>query len=232
MNKESLLPPIKYSVIIPVFNEEGSLAELQERTSGVMESLGAGYEIIYVDDGSTDSSPEILKKLESACDKIRIISFNKNEGKGPALHAAFEEARGRWMITLDADLQNPPEEIPKLAHFKDEFDYIIGIRKDRKDNLVKISAAAVARFFRRLVLGDVTIDAGCGLRVFKKEVTDSIRYFRNFFVYLTFLARTKGYAVKEVSVRHDQRKTGKSKYGIFKRAAQGCFDLWRVRRLP
>jgi glycosyltransferase involved in cell wall biosynthesis len=224
-------PRLEYSVVIPVFNEEGSLAELQERLYRVMEGLGGGYEIIYVDDGSSDSSAEVLKKLESASAKIKVISFNKNGGKGPALEAAFKAAGGRWLITLDADLQNPPEEIAKLARSRDGADYIIGIRRDRKDSFIKIWAASAARFFRRIALGDVTIDAGCGLRVFKKEIVETIPFFRNFFTYLTFLARAKGYVVSEVPVRHDPRKTGKSKYGIFKRAAQGCLDLWKARRL-
>jgi len=225
-------PQIEYTVIIPVFNEEGSLAELQERLHLVMEGVDGGYEIIYVDDGSTDSSPDILKKLKSSSGKIKIISFDKNRGKGPALQAAFKEAAGRWIITLDADLQNPPEEIPKLIQSKEVSDYIIGIRKNRKDNFIKIWAAITARLFRRIALGDVTIDAGCGLRIFKKEVVKTIPFFRNYFIYLTFLARAKGYTIREVSVRHDRRRAGKSKFGIFKRAAQGCVDLWRVRRLP
>lgn len=196
-----------------------------------MDGLGLDYEIIYVDDGSTDSSPEILEKLRSGHDRLKVISFKENRGKGPGLEAGFKGALGAWVITLDADLQNPPEEISRLAAFRDKFDYIIGVRLDRKDSILKKSAAALARFFRRLILGDITTDAGCGMRFFKKEILNSIPYFRNFYIYLTCIARRKGYSVKEVGIRHEPRVYGKSKYGILKRAAQGASDIWVARRI-
>lgn len=195
-----------------------------------MAGLGAGYEIIYVDDGSTDSSSEILNKLRSGRNNLKVISFKENRGKGAGLEAGFKEAVGDWIVTLDADLQNPPEEISGLVRFRDGFDYIIGIRLDRKDSVLKKSAASVARLFRRVVLGDITTDAGCGLRLFKKDVLSSVPHFRNFFIYLTYLARKKGYSVKEVGIRHDRRMFGKSKYGILKRAVQGWGDLWTARK--
>ena len=224
-------PEILFSIIVPVFNEEGALPELQERLHKVMEGLGAGYEIVYVDDGSKDSSPEVLKKLKDKYPGLKIISFKKNKGKWQALIAGFTSAKGEWIITVDADLQNPPEEIPKLLCFKDKFDYIIGMRINRKDDIVKKISSIFARSARRIVLGDITKDVGCCLRVFKKKILKSIPFFRNFYLYMPFLAGVKGFSVKEVGIEHCPRKSGRSKYGVLKRGWQGIFDLWRVSQL-
>jgi glycosyltransferase involved in cell wall biosynthesis len=231
-NKES---QIFVSIVIPLFNEEASLRILQQRLHKVMEKLSFSYEIIYVDDASKDASLEVIKELQKQYPLIRIISFRKNHGQSTALCAGFRMAKGRWIITLDADLQNPPEEIPTLLKFKEEFDFITGIRKDRKDNFIRKLSSSTARFFRWLILKDVTIDTGCSLRMFKREILNEMPRFKNFHRFFTFLVRMLKFKVKEIPVQHNRREFGASSYGIIKRASEGIFDLigilWLKRRL-
>ena len=219
------LPDIAYSVIIPVFNEAESLSHLQERLHRVMESQSHKYEIIYVDDASQDRSAEVLKGLESCYRRIRFITHGERKGKSASLTTGFKAAKGKWVVTLDADLQNPPEEITKLLQFKDEFDFITGVRKNRKDSLAKRIPSSLARLSRRIVLGDFTRDAGCGLQLFHREKLGFFPYFRNFFLFHIFLAKVKGFSVKEVEIEHERRKFGRSKYGTFERMLKGITDL-------
>jgi glycosyltransferase involved in cell wall biosynthesis len=226
---------MELSVVIALFNEEEALPHLQERLHKVCERISQEYEIIYVDDGSTDSSLEILKKFKKNYPSLRIISFKKNQGQSAGLFAGFKAARGDWIITLDADLQNPPEEIYKLLIFKDSFDFITGVREKRKDSVLKKVSSQIARFFRWIILKDITKDTGCSLRMFKREIIDCLPYFKNFHRFFTFLVREKGFKIKEVPVKHNPRQFGKSKYGILKRAKEGIFDLigvfWLKKRL-
>ena len=159
---------------------------------------------------------------------MKIIFFKENRGQSAALYAGFKASKGRWIISLDADLQNPPREIHKLTAFKHDYDFITGIRANRKDNFLKIASSTTARFFRWLILQDRTTDTGCSLRVFRREVVDSLSYFKNFHRFFTFLVRIKGFSVKEVCINHRPRRFGRSKYGVLKRAEQGIGDLWHL----
>ena len=226
---------MEFSVVIPLFNEEESLTLLQERLHPVCESISGDYEIIYVDDGSTDSSLAVLKQLKQKYPSIKIISFKKNQGQSAGLFAGFKGSQGEWLITLDADLQNPPEEIPGLWQFKNDFDFITGIREKRRDSLLRKLSSRIARFFRQITLKDSTQDIGCSLRIFKRQLFENLPYFKNFHRFFTFLAREAGFRIKEVPLKHNERKFGKSKYTTFKRAREGIFDLigvfWLKRRL-
>lgn len=229
------LSDIELSIVIPLFNEEETLPLLQERLHLVCENIACKYEIIYVDDGSTDGSLKVLKELKKVYHPIRVVSFKKNQGQAACLFAGFKASRGEWIITLDADLQNPPEEIPKLLEFKNSFDFITGIREERRDSFLRKISSNIARFFRWLILKDTTQDVGCSLRMFKRGIIEYLPYFKNFHRFFTFLAREAGFKVKEVPLKHDVRKFGESKYGILKRAKEGIFDLigvfWLRRRL-
>lgn len=216
---------IEFSVVLPVFNEQENLKQLQDRISKVMGIISCEYEIIYVDDSSNDSSLEILKELKECYPKTKVISFEKRRGQSAALFAGFMESRGEWIITLDADLQNPPEEIFKLLKFKDRFDFMIGIRIDRKDDILKKISSSVARFFRWLVLKDVTIDSGCALRLFRRDIIRILPPIKNFHYFVPYLAKEEGFLVKQVEVGHSPRKFGKSKYGVLKRMLQGVCDI-------
>jgi glycosyltransferase involved in cell wall biosynthesis len=217
---------MKFSVVIPVYNEEEALPLLNRRLRKVMEKLSCEYEIIYVDDGSTDASPEILKGIKNSHPgKIKIVSFQNNRGQSKALMSGFESSLRSWIITLDADLQNPPGEIFKLLRFKNDFDFITGVRKKRRDAFTKKLSSKVAMYFRRLILKDTSKDSGCCLRIFRREIINSVNFTKNFHRYFPFIAKMQGYSVKEVDVRHSPRRFGKSKYGNFKRAKEGIFDL-------
>ena len=222
---------IEYSVVIPLYNEEESLPVLQEELHAAMESLERGYEIIYVNDGSTDSSTEVLGALKEGYVNIKIISLAKNRGQDEALAAGFKASLGEWIITMDADLQNPPSEIRKLLEFKDGYDLIISRRKRRKDSYSKIAASGLARLIRFMVLGDTCKDAGAALRIYRRSMISEIPLFRRFYFFFPHIARTKGFKVREIDVEHRRRRYGRSKYGNLKRAAEGIVDLWNVRRI-
>jgi len=219
---------IEYSVVIPLFNEEGSLQSLQGELNEVMESLSCKYEIIYVNDGSKDSSAKVLEDLKRNHPNVKVISFKENKGQSAALLAGFKASQGKWIFTLDADGQNPPKEFLKLLEFKDKFDFITGIREKRKDVFLKKTSSAVAKLIRWIVLHDTTKDTGCSLRIFKREAIDYSLYFKNVHSFFTFLARIKGFSIKEVCVGHRFRVSGKSKYGYVRRAYDGVIGLGRV----
>jgi len=219
---------MEYSVVIPVFNERESLALLQERLDSVLKGCAVDYEIIYVDDGSTDSSLETIKKMKEAYPEIRIISLKRNAGKSSALYAGFRSSRGSWIIALDADLQNSPEDIPGLLNFVGDFDFVQGVRVKRRDDMFTKFSSGLAHFFRWLILRDKTIDTGCGLCLFRREIVDSLYFFMGFHRFFGYLVRTHGFSVREVPVRHSARIFGKSKNSIFKRIVEGIFDLYGV----
>jgi len=216
---------MEYSVVVPIYNEENSLAILNESILKVMDNLNVDYEVIYVDDGSTDSSLDILKGFKKEFPQIKVVSFKRNQGQSSALFVGFREAKGKWIITLDADLQNPPQEILKLIEYKEAYDFITGVRVKRKDTLLRRFSSGVAKFFRWAILRDKTKDVGCSLRMFKREVVEFIPFFKNFHRFFPFLTEKAGFKIKEVAVAHQSRRFGKSKYTTFKRLKEGIFDL-------
>ena len=222
---------MEFSLVIPVLDEEKSLIPLQDELHRVMERLPSEYEIIYVDDGSRDSSLEVLKNLKKAYPRLNVISFKKNRGKSTAFSEGFKASKGEWIITLDADSQIAPREIIKLLENKDRFDFITGVRKRREDNFLKVTTSATGKFFLRWILKDATRDPGCSLRMFRKEVIDSFPFFDSFYLFFPFLAKLKGFRVKEVYVDHRRRKFGKSKYRITRKICEGISGFRNVIRL-
>jgi len=203
----------------------------QEELNPVLKKLSRKYEIVYIDDGSTDSSLAVLKELKKKFSNISIVSLKENKGQSAALRAGFKVSRGKWIITLDADLQNPPQDIFKLLPFRENFDFITGVRNNRKDASFRIFSASVAKFFRWVLLKDNTTDTGCSLRMFKREIADAIPFVRNFHRFFSFLVKIKGFSVKEVNVSHRPRKYGKSKCNFLKRICESILDLCNVHRL-
>jgi glycosyltransferase involved in cell wall biosynthesis len=210
------------SVIVPVLDEEKSLEEFHERLS---RSIPRGAEIIFVDDGSTDGTPSVLEKLRARDPRVRVLCFRRNFGKSMALAAGFRHARGRRIATIDADLQEDPAEIPRLAAKLDEgFDLVGGWRRKRKDPGGKVLGS---RAFNSLVsfLGGVRFkDINCGLKVFRREVLEDLALAGGFHRFIPLLAHWKGYRVVEVEVSHAPRRHGKSHYGR-DRISRGLLDL-------
>ena len=219
---------IDYSVIVPLLNEEESLTELHSRIIEALSKLSQNYEIIFIDDGSTDKSYNILQLIKSKDDKVRIFQFQKNYGKSSALNLGFSEARGEIVITIDADLQDDPMEIPLLVSKLNEgYDVISGWKKQRKDPLSKIIPSKIFNLVTSLLTGIKIHDFNCGLKCFRKAVVKNIKVYGELHRYIPALAAFDGYKVSEIEVIHHFRKYGKTKYGM-SRFFYGFFDLITV----
>lgn len=205
------------SVLIPVLNEEESLPELQERLHRVMEGIKEPYEIIYINDGSTDRTPVLLEDYHKKFPCVKVIEFNRNYGQHMALFAGFEHAKGEIVITIDADLQNPPEEIPKLVAKAEEGYEVVGTyRKARKDSLFrKIPSFIVNKITAKLV-GVKLRDYGCMLRAYRRNIIDYMNMCPESSSFIPALAATFAKRIVEIEVEHEERTKGTSKYSIFK----------------
>ncbi|MCX8023357.1 MAG: glycosyltransferase [Syntrophorhabdaceae bacterium] len=208
---------VEISVLIPVLNEEESLPELQERLQKTLDNLGRSYEIIYINDGSTDNTQRILEDFHQRDKRVKVIEFNRNYGQHMALFAAFTYASGEIIVTIDGDLQNPPEEIPRLVEKIEEGYEVVGTyRKKRKDSLFRrISSIIVNKITSRLV-GVKLRDYGCMLRAYRRNVIDHINMCSESSSFIPALANTFAKRIVEIEVGHEERKKGKTKYSIFK----------------
>ncbi|MDD3966442.1 MAG: glycosyltransferase family 2 protein [Candidatus Neomarinimicrobiota bacterium] len=216
------------SVIIPVYNEEGSLRELSERIMRVFEKGGYKGEIIFINDGSTDKTAEILNALDNEQMLIRSIHFHRNKGKAAALQAGFEEAKGKYVITMDGDLQDEPGEIPALiAKLEEGFDIVSGWKKKRHDPISKRWPSKLFNSVARAMSGIKIHDFNCGLKAYRREVVKQIRVYGEMHRWIPVLAKVEGFKTGEIVVTHHPRKSGKSKYG-FSRTFKGFFDFMTV----
>jgi glycosyltransferase involved in cell wall biosynthesis len=215
------------SVVIPLLNEEGSLKELYE---GLRSALGrAGkYEIIFVDDGSTDGSMKVLHDLRHRDSKIQIIRFRRNYGKSAALAAGFKHAKGEYVITMDADLQDDPNEIPSLVNeLRKGYDLVSGWKKKRHDPITKTIPSRFFNFVTSVLTGIKIHDFNCGLKGYKREVVKDLNIYGELHRYIPVLASWQGFKIGEIVVRHHPRKYGKTKFG-FGRFWKGFLDLLTV----
>ena len=206
------------SVIIPVFNEEENLLELGERLVHTLTGLGRTFEIILVDDGSTDQSWQVLTRLHQQYpEHIRALQFHRNFGQHQAIFAGFQAARGQVMVTLDADLQNPPEEIPKLvAKLEEGYDTVGGWRENRQDSWFRKLPSFSINYIMSKVTGVKLRDYGCMLRAYRREVVDCINQCQESSSFIPALANLYARRVAEIPVGHVERERGRSKYSLFK----------------
>lgn len=205
------------SVVVPLFNEKGSLPALYKSLSAVMEGIAQQYELIFVDDGSTDGSFELLREFEKKDTQIRLFSFRKNQGKTEALAIGFQKARGDYVVTLDADLQDKPTEIEKLLEkSKEGWDIVCGWRKERKDPVLKVLSSRLFNFLVSILWKLHLHDYNCGLKVYTKEAAKSLHLYGGLHRFIPLLSFQQGFSVTEVSVAHRKRKYGKSKFGLSK----------------
>ena len=216
------------SVIVPLFNEHESLPELSAWIARVMQENGYDYEVIMVDDGSTDGSWDVVKKLSADDPHIHGISFRRNYGKSAALFCGFDKARGDVVITMDADLQDSPDEIPGLYRMVKEegFDVVSGWKKHRKDNLfTKNIPSKLYNATARHITGIKLHDMNCGLKAYRQEVVKNIEVYGEMHRYIPYLAKNAGFTrIGEIPVHHEKRKYGKSKFGM-NRFVNGFLDL-------
>lgn len=205
------------SIVIPVYNEEGNLGNLFDRLYPVMQGIGKPFEIIFTDDGSSDRSLELLKMLAKAHPEVRVVEFNGNFGQHMAIMAAFEISRGEIVVTLDADLQNPPEEIPKLiAAVEQGHDVVGSIRQHRQDTFFRKTASNMVNVMTRKMTGMQMSDYGCMLRAYHRNVVDNINRCDESSTFIPALAQTFAANPGEVAVAHAERTEGESKYSLYK----------------
>ena len=216
------------SVVIPLYNEAESLPELHSWIARVMEENRFSYEILMVDDGSTDSSWEVIKGLSAKDPNVHGIRFRRNYGKSAALYCGFGKAHGDVVITMDADLQDSPDEIPELVRMirEEGYDLVSGWKQHRKDNvLTKNLPSKLFNATARRVTGIKLHDMNCGLKAYRKEVVKNIEVYGEMHRYIPYLAKNAGYTrIGELKVHHQKRKFGKSKFGM-SRFGNGLLDL-------
>lgn len=215
------------SFVIPVYNEEESLGLLCDK---IMQNIPAGCdaEIIFVNDGSTDRSVDVIKEMIAKDKRVHLISFRKNFGKAMALESGFRNAHGEIVITMDADLQDDPIEIPNfIAKIDEGYDLVSGWKENRKDPLEKRLPSKLFNKVTSKMSGVKLHDFNCGFKAYRKEVVDAIDVYGELHRYIPVLAYRKGFRIAEISVHHNKRQFGKSKYG-FERYLRGLFDSLSV----
>ncbi|MDD2773652.1 MAG: glycosyltransferase [Elusimicrobiales bacterium] len=208
---------VKVSAVIPVFNEEKNLDELVSRLTKTLEGAGFSYEIVFVDDGSRDASLSLLKDFAAKDPRVVVVEFTRNFGQHAAVMAGFAQSRGEVVVTLDADLQNPPEEIPKLvARMAEGYDTVGGWRRDRDDSVFRKMPSRVLNSLSAQLFGVALKDYGCMLRAYSREVVDEVVKCPEVNTYIPALANSFARRVTEIPVEHAARTRGESKYNLVK----------------
>jgi glycosyltransferase involved in cell wall biosynthesis len=219
-------PRPEISIVAPLFNEESTVGRLYDEIANALE--GRRWEIVYVDDGSTDGSHRLLAQLHADHSNVRIVRLRRNFGKAAALSAGFDVVRGSVIVTIDADLQDDPTEIPNLlAKLDDGYDLVSGWKCDRQDPFARRMVSRVYNRVTGLVTGVDLHDMNCGLKAYRAEVLESVRVYGDLHRFVPVLAHQLGFRIGEISVNHRPRLVGKSRYGL-ERYTRGFFDLLTV----
>jgi dolichol-phosphate mannosyltransferase len=219
------------SVVFPIYNEEENIPILLAEIAAALQGTGWSYELVAVNDGSTDRSLAVLHEQKATHPTLRILTFDKNSGQTAALDAAWHAAHGRWVVSLDADLQNDPADIPAMVRKlkNDGVDMIIGVRVNRHDTWSRRMQSKIGNGVRNWITGDQITDTGCSLKLVKREAIQRVTLFTGMHRFLPTLVRMQGYRVTEMPVNHRARQFGVSKYGAMNRAFRGLVDCLAVR---
>jgi glycosyltransferase involved in cell wall biosynthesis len=219
------------SVVFPVYNEEENVPILLGEIAKALDGQPWTYEIVAVDDGSRDRSLEVLRAARATYPNLRVIAFEKNSGQTAALDAGWRAARGKFVVSLDADLQNDPADIPKMMRRREELgvDMIIGVRVNRHDTWSRKMQSKIGNGVRNWITNDKITDTGCSLKLVRREAVDRVRLYTGMHRFLPTLVRMAGYEVAEMPVNHRARQFGVSKYGAMNRAFRGLADCFAVR---
>jgi glycosyltransferase involved in cell wall biosynthesis len=220
---------IYLSVVVPVYDEADNIGPLHREVDAALAGVEGGVEFIYVDDGSRDGSGERLLELAKRDQRVRVIRFDGNQGQSAALDAGFRAVRGEFTVTLDADLQNDPADIPRLLEALGRADVVNGVRMKRRDSPVRKISSRIANGFRNWVTRESVTDVGCSLRVMRSSYLREVKLYRGMHRFLPTLLRMEGATVIEVPVSHRMRRHGVSKYGISNRLFVGIVDVFAVR---
>jgi glycosyltransferase involved in cell wall biosynthesis len=219
------------SVVFPVFNEEENVPILLDEIAAAMKGQPWTFEMVAVDDGSRDRSLEVLRQSKAKYPNLRVLAFEKNCGQTAALDAAWRAARGKYVVSLDADLQNDPADIPKMMRELERSgaDMVIGVRVNRADTWSRKVQSRIGNGVRNWITGDQITDTGCSLKLVKRDAIDRVALYTGMHRFLPTLIRMRGYKVIEMAVNHRPRRFGVSKYGAMNRAMRGLVDCLAVR---
>jgi glycosyltransferase involved in cell wall biosynthesis len=217
------------SVVIPVYNEEENLPTLISQLTEVLEGVGKSYEMVFVDDGSTDQSRKILREKASQNPQIRVLGFKKNCGETAAGAAGLKEARGKVIITIDADLQNDPKDIPGMLDYLKDYDMVTGWRQEREDSWIKRVTSKIANGIRNWLSGEAIRDSGCTFRAYRRECLQNLKLYKGMHRFMPTLVKMEGFQVIEIPIAHHPRKFGESKYNTWNRMWRAFVDLLAVK---
>jgi glycosyltransferase involved in cell wall biosynthesis len=220
------------SLVIPCYNEEGNLRELIAAIRKSVDPLKITYEVVITDDCSKDNSWKILKDLATEDPRIRVQKFAFNCGESAASFAGLQAARGRYLFTMDADLQNDPKDLPKFLEQLKNYDCVCGTRvkaRGEGDNFIRVASSRIANAVRNQLSGEQIADAGCTYRAFKRECIGNLKFFKGMHRFLPTLFKIEGFTVTEIPVRHNPRSAGVSHYGVWNRLFASFYDLLAVR---
>lgn len=224
--------PPEISLVVPCYNEEGNLQALADAITAALDPLSISYEVVITDDASTDSSWTLLKKIAATDPRFRIQRFKDNGGESAASWAGMKAARGRYIITLDADLQNDPRDVPKFLQALDQYDCVCGTRvatRGKGDNFVRIASSHIANWVRNKLSNENISDAGCTYRAFRRECLTNIKFFKGAHRFLPTLIKMEGFQVTEIPVTNNPRFSGQSHYGVWNRLFKSFYYLLAVR---
>jgi dolichol-phosphate mannosyltransferase len=216
-------------VIVPCFNEEGNVEPLLLELEEALKKIGIPHEILFVDDASTDATAQRIREAMAGHPSLRLIQHRLNCGESAAILSGCAAARGGILITLDADLQDDPADIPMMIRELEDCDCVAGVRRERQDSRARIAASRLANWFRDLMLGDGIHDAGCTFRVFRRPLLECVVPFRGLHRFAPTIWRWQGFRVKEVAIHHRPRHAGVSKYGTLSRLWVGLDDIFGMR---
>jgi dolichol-phosphate mannosyltransferase len=217
------------SLVIPAYNEQENIEELLRRVGSALPVMGKPFEVIIVDDGSSDDTPALLSSAMADRPWLRVLRMQGNGGQSSAFDAGFKAARGQVIATIDADLQNDPEEIPRLLPMLDGYDMINGWRQSRQDNALRRVESRIANRIRNWLSDETINDSASSLKLYKRHCLDGIHLYRGMHRFMPTLVKMRGYTVKEVPVKHSPRFAGTAKYGLRNRAWRAFVDLLAVR---
>lgn len=217
------------TLVIPAYNEEENVPTLLQRVGDALAQSGKPFEVIIVDDGSTDSTPRLLNEAMQKLPWLRVLRMAKNGGQSAAFDAGFKAARGQVIATIDADLQNDPEEIPRLLPMLDQYDMITGWRKDRHDTRFRRFQTRFANRIRNWLSQETIQDSASSLKVYKRHCLDGIQLYTGMHRFMPTLVKMRGFTVLETPVKHSPRFAGTAKYGLRNRAWRAFVDLLAVR---
>lgn len=220
---------VDVTVLVPVMDEAGTVRELASRVAAVLDGLGRSFEIVFVDDGSRDGTPDRVREAHEADPRVKLVRLRRNFGKAAALSAGFDQARGRIIITMDGDLQDDPEEIPRFLEAIEsrDLDLVSGWKEHRRDPISKRLPSLLFNWVTRRVAGVDLHDFNCGFKAYRREVLEQISIYGELHRYIPVLASRRGFSIGEIAVNHHPRRYGTSKYG-WDRLYKGLLDLITV----